>query len=104
MIKTKPWAQLRDKMEDTPEQRILAVQYRHAMDTAEAIGRLLDESPDVGLQPTEDLNVASIEHEESEYLSALRNYVELLGGHLEISAVFPDRTVTLVPATDESEG
>lgn len=32
------------------------------------------------------------------YLSTLRRYVAALGGELEVNAVFPDRTVTLVAA------
>lgn len=98
MTKTKPWAQLRDKLEDTPERRILAAQYRHAMDTADALGKLLDECTDPAQQSIDTSSVTRVEHNEDVYLSALRNYVELLGGELEINAVFPDRTVTLVPA------
>jgi broad specificity phosphatase PhoE len=94
VTKTKPRAQLRDKIEDTPERRILAAQYRRAMDTADALGKLLDECSD----PAQPLSATRVEHNEDEYFSALRNYVELLGGELEIKAVFPDRTVTLVPA------
>jgi transcriptional regulator with XRE-family HTH domain len=41
-------------------------------------------------------NVSRIEHEEDLYLSTLRGYVAALGGELELRAVFPDRTVTLV--------
>ncbi len=33
--------------------------------------------------------------EEGVYLSALRRYVSALGGHLEITAVFPDASVTV---------
>jgi DNA-binding XRE family transcriptional regulator len=40
-------------------------------------------------------NVSRIEREGDLYLSTLRKYVEALGGRLEISAVFPEKTVTL---------
>lgn len=42
-------------------------------------------------------NVSRIERQEDLYLSTLREYVEALGGRLEIRAVFPDRVVTLDP-------
>lgn len=41
-------------------------------------------------------NVSRIEHEEDIYLSTLTDYIEALGGHLEVAAVFPDRTVKLM--------
>jgi DNA-binding XRE family transcriptional regulator len=40
-------------------------------------------------------NVSRIEREGDIYLSTLRRYVEALGGHLEITAVFPDKTVAI---------
>lgn len=40
-------------------------------------------------------NVSRIEQEDDVYLSTLGRYVEALGGHLEVKAVFPDETVTL---------
>jgi hypothetical protein len=42
--------------------------------------------------------VSKIEHQEDIYLSTLREYVEAIGGELEIKVVFPDETVSLVPA------
>ena len=40
-------------------------------------------------------NISRVEHQEDLYLSTLRNYVEALGGKLEIHAVFDDQTVDL---------
>ena len=40
-------------------------------------------------------NVSRIEREGDIYLSTLSKYVEALGGHLEIAAVFPEKTVKL---------
>lgn len=40
-------------------------------------------------------NVSKIEHKKDFYLSTLCNYVEALGGHLEVNAVFDDQTVGL---------
>ena len=94
MPKTKPFSELLRKMPDTPERRLRSEQRRRAMETGLALGKLCDETTHL---PT------SIEHEEDVYLSTLRESIELLGGHLEINAVFPDRTVTLVPAQEERD-
>lgn len=40
-------------------------------------------------------NVSRIERQENVYLSTLSEYVEALGGKLEISAVFGDRVIPL---------
>jgi len=41
-------------------------------------------------------NISRIEQEDDVYLSTLARYVAALGGHLEVLAVFPDETVTIV--------
>jgi transcriptional regulator with XRE-family HTH domain len=41
-------------------------------------------------------NVSRIEQEDDVYLSTLARYVAALGGHLELRAVFPEETVTLL--------
>lgn len=41
-------------------------------------------------------NVSRIEQEDDVYLSTLARYVAALGGHLEVQAVFPDETVTVL--------
>ena len=45
-------------------------------------------------------NISRIEHESDLYLSTLRNYVEALGGHLEIAAIFDDERIVLVEKKD----
>jgi transcriptional regulator with XRE-family HTH domain len=47
------------------------------------------------------VNVSRIEHEEDLYLSTLREYLTALGAALEVTAVFPDGKVTLVPTERE---
>jgi hypothetical protein len=37
------------------------------------------------------------------YLSTLRSYVEAMGGHLDVRAVFPDGDVVLEHLTDSGE-
>lgn len=41
-------------------------------------------------------NVSRIEQEDDVYLSTLVRYVAALGGHLEVRAVFPDETITVL--------
>jgi len=41
-------------------------------------------------------NISRIEQEDDVYLSTLARYVAALGGHLEVRAVFPEETVTLL--------
>ncbi|CAN5471681.1 XRE family transcriptional regulator [soil metagenome] len=40
-------------------------------------------------------NVSRVEHVDDVYLTTLRGYVEALGGHLHLSAVFDDETVEI---------
>jgi DNA-binding XRE family transcriptional regulator len=47
-------------------------------------------------------NVSRIEREEDFYLSTLARYVAALGGHLEVLAVFPEETVTVLRGRDPS--
>jgi hypothetical protein len=48
-------------------------------------------------------NVSRIEQEEDVYLSTLARYIAALGGHLEVLAVFPEETVTVLREPDPSE-
>lgn len=45
-------------------------------------------------------NISRIEQEDDVYLSTLPRYVAALGGHLEVQAVFPEETVTLLREQD----
>jgi len=58
-----------------------------------------------GTLGTSQANVWRIEHEKDIYLSTLSRYVEALGGHVEILAVFPDETIPLMqPALADHHG
>jgi hypothetical protein len=48
---------------------------------------------------TSQTNVSRVEHERDIYLSTLRGYIEALGGHLELVAVFPDQELRLGPTS-----
>jgi transcriptional regulator with XRE-family HTH domain len=41
-------------------------------------------------------NVSRVEQEDDVYLSTLARYIAALGGHLEVHAVFPDETITVL--------
>lgn len=103
MPKTRPFSELRAKLPDTPERRMRSAQRQHAIEIALVLGKLRDECeatpqnvPDASNAP--HLKASHVSHQEDVYLSTLRSYVEMLGGELTINAVFPDQTVTLVPA------
>lgn len=47
--------------------------------------------------------VSKLEKRSDMYLSTLRSYVEAMGGHLDVRAVFPDGEVVLEHLTDPEE-
>lgn len=102
MAKTKNFKGLRDKLyKEHPETRAEVEEKTHAL--LDAI-RLAEVREQMGVTQAElarllevgQTNVSRIEHEEDVYLSTLKKYVAALGGRLELSAVFPDRTITLL--------
>jgi predicted transcriptional regulator len=48
-------------------------------------------------------NISRIEHSDNLYLSTLADYVNALGGHIEINAVFDDDVVSLGPVNQIDE-
>jgi DNA-binding XRE family transcriptional regulator len=68
------------------ELRLADVRHRRGVSQA-TLSRALEVS-----QP----NVSRIEQEDDVYLSTLARYVAALGGHLEVQAVFPDETITVL--------
>lgn len=68
------------------ELRLAELRRRRGVSQA-AIARALEVS-----QP----NVSRIEQEDDVYLSTLARYIAALGGHLEVQAVFPDETITVL--------
>lgn len=49
-------------------------------------------------------NVSRIEQQDDVYLSTVARYVAALGGHLEVQAVFPEETITLLREPAEGNG
>ena len=68
------------------EMRLAELRARRGL-TQAAIAQALEVS-----QP----NVSRIEQEDDLHLSTLSRYVAALGGHLEVQAVFPDETITVL--------
>jgi len=102
MTNHRPFAELAAKIDADPVRRARADQHRRAMEDALELERLHEE---LGLasrkdgdasdeSPPEDSGVA---FEDEPYLSTLLSFVEALGGRLEINAVFPGATLTLLP-------
>ena len=63
-----------------------------------AVGR----APDASQPNVSELELGTGDRDDV-YLSTLRHYIEALGGRLEITAIFPDETIRLVPAAVESD-
>ena len=102
MPSTKPWSELRDKIVADPIRRARMEEYGQAMEDVQALARLRAELglPEYEVDDEHDQAPADVPgtmHQEDRYISALRSYVEAMGGRLELNAVFPDGTATLTP-------
>lgn len=100
MTKTKSFEILRRKVRADPERARRVAEHKRAILDALALAEAREQRNVTQKDIAEILgvtqaNVSRIEREEDVYLSTLRKYVEALGGRLEVSAVFPDKTVSL---------
>jgi predicted XRE-type DNA-binding protein len=91
---------LRDQVVADPERRERVEEFGRAYDAVLGLGNLREARNVTQTQVARSLgvsqpNVSKIEGKEDIHLSTLHGYVEALGGHLEINAVFPDQTVNL---------
>jgi DNA-binding XRE family transcriptional regulator len=103
MNKPRPFEELEAEVLADPVRRSQVATYKRAMEDALALAELraqrgLTQIAVANALGVTQANISRIEHEEDLYLSTLRGYLAALGGELEINAVFPDGTVTLVPA------
>lgn len=103
MPSTKPFSELAAQARTDPVQRARIETAKRAMAVVEEIAELRARKSQAprevaGTVGGSRANAPRIEHEEDLYLSTLRDYVEALGGRLEINAVFADGVVTLVGA------
>jgi DNA-binding XRE family transcriptional regulator len=96
------------RLADDPERRERLAIMQRAMEDMLALSEVRDRMDMTQKQVAETLgvsqaNISRIEHEEDLYLSTLRDYVEALGGELQVKAVFEDQEIYLaVPS--ESRG
>ena len=84
-----------------PERRAEVDQYKRAISDMLQLAKLREarQMTQNQLAATLDVtqaNVSRIEHEDDIYLSTLSGYVQALGGKLEVQAVFPDQTISIV--------
>ncbi len=98
--KARPFAELEAKVMADPVRRARVEERVRAIEDALALAELRAQR---GLSQREvarklavsQANVSRVERGGDLYLSTLRSYVEALGGHLEIAAVFDDERVTV---------
>ncbi len=96
----RPFRELAAQVTSTPEGRQRVDDYRRLMDAVVTLYRLREERGLTQVEVADILevtqgNVSRLEHASDLYLSTLSRYVEALGGHLELTAVFPDQVVAL---------
>jgi DNA-binding Xre family transcriptional regulator len=108
--KTKSFNELRERA----RQRDLnwganVAEYRRAMVDALTLAELRNTRNITQIQLAAQLgitqgNVSRLEGRSEIYLSTLRSYIEALGGHLEIAAVFGDERIPVAVGPGEGEG
>jgi DNA-binding XRE family transcriptional regulator len=102
MASTSKFNNLRDELyREHPEARSEVEEKTHALLDAIRLAGIREElgvtqAQLASLLEVGQTNISRIEHEEDIYLSTLKKYVAALGGSLELSAVFPDRKITLM--------
>jgi len=101
MPSTKPFSELRERLyREHPEAKEDAAVIKQALDDALELAELRKHRGVTQVQLADKLqisqgNVSELEHRRELYLSTLREYVEALGGKLELIAVFPDEQVSV---------
>jgi DNA-binding XRE family transcriptional regulator len=95
--KTKNFNELRERARASdPDWDVTVAERRQAMEDALVLAELRQTRHVTQVQLAELLgisqgNVSRLEGRSDVYLSTLRSYIEALGGHLEIAAVFDDQ-------------
>ncbi len=93
----KPFKTLGDKLRSTSEGRAAIERQGVIMRDMLTLHKLREAhgAPQVELTKAWDTTMSRADYERDVYLSTLRTYIEALGGHLELRAVFPDQTIAL---------
>jgi len=94
------WSTLRDQLRADPRKNEQYEPLRRATADAVRLGKLREARRKTQVQLAETIgttqaNVSRLENRDDLYLSTLNEYVEALGGHLELRAVFPDEVVLI---------
>jgi DNA-binding Xre family transcriptional regulator len=101
MPKTKPFSELEDRARrEHPGWDEDVATIKQAIEDALELAELRKHRGITQVQLADRLrisqgNVSEMEHRRELYLSTLREYVEALGGRLELAAVFPDERLPL---------
>jgi DNA-binding XRE family transcriptional regulator len=95
MARTKSFRRLAEQIDSDPERRARVEEHKQAM-----LAELRQELDLTQTELAEQLNitqrgVSHVEHEPNPRVGTVSDYVEALGGRLELRAVFEERTVNL---------
>ena len=107
MSRHKKFNNLSDKLRSTPEGRAQVESERRLTDAVIELTKLREARGATQRQIADawevtQANISKVEHTPDIYLSTLSKYVEALGGRLEITAVFPDQVICLLPSGTSS--
>src|SRR5712692_6214333 len=96
----KPWSEISAKVRANPERRARIEQREQAIEADLTISQLREARGTTQENVAERMNVtqSNVSHFERNpniFLRSLADYVEALGGRLEIRAVFPEQVVIL---------
>ncbi len=99
---TRRFADIKRHVDTDPGYQAEADEMTRAMEDALTLGRIresrgMTQTTVAGALGVTQANVSRIEHQDDLYLSTLREYVEALGGRLQIAAIFDDQTILLTP-------
>ena len=99
---------LSDEVLSDPVRRARVEEIERATGVALELAKIRESRQSTQRQVAEELkvtqaNVSRIEHESDLYLSTLRNYIEALGGRLEITAVFDDERIPIIDREETTE-
>lgn len=94
------WSTLRDQLRADPVKNEHYEPMRQATADAVRLGKLREARQRTQVQLAEAIgttqgNVSRLEKRDDLYLSTLSEYVQALGGHLELRAVFPDQVILI---------
>jgi DNA-binding Xre family transcriptional regulator len=100
MANHRPFSELRAAIDADPVRRLRIEEMSKAMQSALNLGEIrtrrdCTQSDLANRLGVSQANVSRIEHVDDVYLTMLRGYVEALGGHLRLQAVFDDETVDI---------